>query len=125
MPCGGASLQVTGSKSVTISKASPAISESPTSASSPDDKVTDTATLTGGSNPTGTIEFQAYDVLSCSGTPLEQETVSVNGDGTYGTPTGLTAGPVGTFYSRTATYSGDAANTGAVSICETVEVVPS
>jgi hypothetical protein len=56
--------------------------------------------------------------------PLDQETVNVNGDGTYSTPTGSDAGPVETIYSWAANYIRDAINNGAVSTCETVEIVP-
>ena len=75
--------------------------------------LTDTATLAGGNNPTGSITFI---LLSPSGTTLDTETVNnVKGDGTYSTPTGYslpTSAPAG-FYQWNATYSGDGNNSGA------------
>ena len=52
---------------------------------------TDTATLTGGSSPTGTITFNLYgpsDTADCSGTPVDAEAIA--GNGSYSTPTGYT-----------------------------------
>ena len=46
--------------------------------------LTDTATLSGGVNPTGTITFTLYQ----GSTKLDTETVPVRGNGSYTTPTG-------------------------------------
>jgi hypothetical protein len=74
--------------------------------------LTDTATLTGGDNPTGSITFGLY--LSATGeggssnTPVTSFTVPVNGDGTYG-PVSYTPMAAGQ-YQWVATYSGDSNN---------------
>ena len=58
-----------------------------------------TATLTGGYQPTGTVTFRLYSPsqTACTGTPQHTETVSVNGAGTYTTPTGYAANARGTW----------------------------
>jgi uncharacterized repeat protein (TIGR01451 family) len=69
----------------------------------------DTADLEGGSTPTGSITFT---LLSPSGTTVDTETVSVNGNGSYTTP-GYTLPSTGTVtgtYQWNATYNGDANN---------------
>ena len=45
-------------------------------------KLTDSATISGGSSPTGTITFTLYQ----GGTLVDTETATVNGNGTYTTP---------------------------------------
>ena len=71
--------------------------------------VTDTATLSGGVNPTGTITFTLYGP---TGSKLDTETVSVNGDGTYTTPKGYTLSSTATpgVYQWNATYNGNSNN---------------
>jgi hypothetical protein len=64
----------------------------------------DTATLSGGVNPTGTITFTLY---SPTNTLLDTETVTVNGNGNYTTPTGFTLTPG----AMTGTYQWDAVYT--------------
>jgi hypothetical protein len=62
-----------GAESVAISKASPAIATSPSGGATVGATVTDTATLAGGANPTGTIEFQLYGpsaTASCTTTAV-------------------------------------------------------
>ena len=71
----------------------------------------DTAYLTGGNNPTGSITFILY--YNNGSTPVDQETVSVNGDASYTTPNGYllpTGSTVTGTYLWVATYSGDAYN---------------
>ena len=71
----------------------------------------DTAVLSGGSNPTGTITFTLF--FNGGATPIDTETVTVNGDGTYSTPTGFllpSSGAVTGTYQWNATYSGDTFN---------------
>jgi uncharacterized repeat protein (TIGR01451 family) len=71
--------------------------------------LTDSATLTGGFNPTGTITF----TLLLGGTLVDTESVAVSGNGTYATPTGYQlpgSGTVAGTYQWNATYSGDANN---------------
>jgi hypothetical protein len=72
--------------------------------------VSDTATLAGGNNPTGTITFSLFGPAdaTCAGPPVFTSTVPVNGNGQYqsGPFTPTTAGT----YRWQATYSGDANN---------------
>jgi hypothetical protein len=99
-------------------KAAPAITTTAGPGGAAGSTVTDTATLTGGYQPTGTIEFQLYATPDCSGSPVDDETLTVTGNGTYTTPTGATPAQAGT-YSWTARYSGDTANTPAATPCGT------
>ena len=69
-------------------------------------KLTDTATLSGGYNPTGTITFTLSDP---SGTLRDTETATVSGNGSYATPTGFLPNVAGTWH-WVASYSGDAGN---------------
>ncbi len=69
--------------------------------------LTDTATLSGGYKPTGTITFT---LTSPGGKVVDTETVCVTGDGTYSTPNGYVPTVAGT-YTWSATYSGDVNNT--------------
>ncbi|MCA1683944.1 MAG: hypothetical protein LC708_02290, partial [Actinobacteria bacterium] len=73
-------------------------------------QITDTATLSGGVNPTGTIRFDLYgpDNATCTGTPAFTSTVPVSGNGNY-TSGAHTTAAAGT-YRWVATYSGDANN---------------
>ena len=98
--------------------AAPVLTTTPGGGGPPGTTVTGTATLTGGYQPAGTIEFKLYPTADCSGTPADDETVTVHGDGTYTTPTGYPSAPAGT-YSWTAAYSGDAANAPAATTCGT------
>ena len=73
--------------------------------------VQDTAALSGGSSPTGTITFNLYGpsaTASCSGTPVDTETAAVSGNGDYTTPS-FTPAQAGTYW-WTASYGGDAGN---------------
>lgn len=77
----------------------------------------DSATLTGGSNPAGTITFRLFPPSdsNCSGAPSYTQTVAVT-SGTAATSPGFVIGTVGT-WNWTAVYSGDANNNGATSPC--------
>src|SRR5579884_3797857 len=110
-------------ESVTSIKASPSIVTTPLPGSgSVGDVLRDSAKLSGGSDPTGTITFDLYDNATCSGTPLDEETASVSGDGTYTTPTGLTSTQAMTYY-WVASYGGDASNEKATAGCAEEPVV--
>ena len=63
--------------------------------------------MSGGNSPTGTITFTLY--APNSATVVDTEMATVNGNGTYDTPTGFAPTAVGT-YEWTASYSGDANN---------------
>ncbi|MCA1683920.1 MAG: hypothetical protein LC708_02160, partial [Actinobacteria bacterium] len=77
--------------------------------------ISDTATLTGGIAPTGTILFELFgpDNPTCAGVPIFTSTVTVAGNGVYpsGNFTTQVNGPAGPgTYRWVATYSGDANN---------------
>jgi len=91
--------------------------------------LSDSATLSGGSNPTGTITF----TLTGPGNLIEfTDVVTVNGNGTYTTLQGTnpggftlpTSGTVAGTYSWNATYSGDPNNNGATASPEPTVVSP-
>src|SRR5262249_31376126 len=68
--------------------------------------LTDSATLANGYHPVGTITFT---LVAPSGVTVDTETVAVNGNGTYSTPTGFTLPSTSTVtgtYQWNATYSG-------------------
>ena len=72
--------------------------------------LTDSAVLSGGSNPTGTITFT---LVAPGGSTVDTESVTVNGNGTYKTPVGYTIpyhGGLAGIYQWNASYSGDANN---------------
>src|SRR5262249_58078571 len=77
-------------------------------------KLTDTAVLSGGYNPTGTITFTLY---SPSNVAVYTDVVTVSGNGSYDTSTGTNPGgylPTATgTYLWTASYSGDSNNNSA------------
>jgi hypothetical protein len=69
--------------------------------------IKDTATVSGGSSPTGTVTFKLYDNSSCSGAAVFSDTESLsNGSSTSGSFTPSSAGS----YYWIATYNGDANN---------------
>ncbi len=71
-------------------------------------EVTDTAFLTGGFQPTGTIRFDLYNNETCTGPPVFTDTVTVAGNGEYTTRPFIL--PAAGIYHFVATYSGDANN---------------
>jgi hypothetical protein len=86
--------------------------------------LTDTATLAEGNSPTGMITF----TLVGAGVPAggHTETVTVNGNGNYTTPTGFTLPTTGTVagvYQWNAVYSGDANNAPVSLVGDTAEQV--
>ncbi len=96
-----------------VPKASPTISTTPSASSitltNSSETLKDTAVLSGGSNPTGTITFTLY----YNGNLVDTEMATVSGDGTYSTPTGYTLPTNKTVtgtYQWDATYSGDGNN---------------
>jgi len=71
----------------------------------------DTAVLSGGYSPTGTITFTLY--YNGATTPVDTEEATVTGNGSYSTPTGYTLPTTGTVagtYQWDASYSGDTDN---------------
>ena len=99
---------------VTVNKASPTLSTTPspttiTLSNATPPVLTDTATLAGGYHETGTITF----TLFLGSTLVDTETATVSGNGTYSTPTGYTLPTTGTVtgtYQWDATYNGDTNN---------------
>jgi hypothetical protein len=74
-------------------------------------KLTASATLAGGSSPTGTLTFT---LVAPDGTAVDAESVTVNGNGTYSTPAGYLPAAAGT-YNWLAAYGGDSNNSSASS----------
>ena len=118
-------------ESVEVQKASPAVTTvaSPAFGALIGASLSDTATLAGGFNPTGTIVFNVYgpNDATCSGAPVfTSALIPVNGNGNYlsGSFTPTVAGT----YSFIASYSGDANNNPASDTCalpaETIRVAP-
>ena len=101
----------TASEPVTITTASPPIrintSQQPATATV-GTSIADTATVTGGDNPTGTVTFNLYNNSTASGTPLFTD-ANVPLVGTMATSTGYTATATGADY-WVATYNGDSNN---------------
>ena len=101
-------------ESVTSIKASPTIATHASKTGAGvvgTDSTSDSATVSGGDHPTGSIQFsiKAPDgSTSKVGSP-----VTVNGDGTYSAPPSVALAQVGT-YTWSASYSGDSLNNGAV-----------
>src|SRR5207237_3119781 len=98
---------------VVVSPASPAINTIPdkTTVTLGTASVTlnDTAVLSGGYHPTGTITF----TLVYNSVTVDTETVSVNGNASYSTPAGYTlpiSGAVTGTYQWNATYTSDTSN---------------
>ena len=99
---------------VVVSKASPAITTTPSitavTLGTSSVNLKDTAVLSGGYYEAGSITFTLY----LGGTLLDTETVAVNGNGSYTTPTGYTLPTTGTVtgtYQWDASYNGDTNNT--------------
>ncbi|MGH3053379.1 MAG: hypothetical protein ACRDL7_00185, partial [Gaiellaceae bacterium] len=88
------------------------------------DTYKDSATLSGTVNQTGngSITFKLYPAADCGGTVLDTETVSVDDNGTFETPTGVVLTNAGTYY-WVASFSGDKNNDSATSGCNDEQVV--
>jgi hypothetical protein len=80
--------------------------------------ISDTATLSGGTNPTGQITFNLYgpNDATCSSAAIFTSTVTVAGNGSYGSTPAFTPTAVGT-YRWIANYSGDANNNATTNAC--------
>lgn len=79
--------------------------------------ISDTATLSGGAAPTGTISFNLYgpNDLTCTSAPIFTSSVPVSGNGAYFSPS-FTPSALGV-YRWIANYSGDANNTATANFC--------
>jgi len=106
--------------------ASPSLSSAASGSVATGGAISDSATLSGGSSPTGTITFQLFGPgdTSCT-TPIATSSATVTGDGTYGSSpfTATTPGA----YRWVAGYGGDGANNSTGGACgatgESVTVV--
>ena len=109
--CGG-----TG-ETLTVNKGTPSLSTTASTNVSVGQSVTDSATLSGGYNPAGSITYTLYgpsSSASCT-TQVGQVTKSVSGDGSYTSPT-ITPGQAGTYW-WIANYGGDSNNTATTNGC--------
>ena len=85
--------------------------------------IADKATVTGGSNPTGTVTFSLYNNVNGTGTPLYTDTEALSGG--VATSKGYIASATATDY-WVATYNGDSNNNAVTSPAanEPVSIVP-
>src|SRR5207245_7442666 len=69
----------------TVNKASPAMTTSATATATAGGTIQDTATLSGGTSPTGTISFSIYgpNDTTCGGTATSAGSATVSGNGSY------------------------------------------
>jgi hypothetical protein len=100
-----------------LGKVTPSLSTAASSGVTVGSSISDTATLSGGSSPTGTITFNLFgpNDSMCSGLTIFTNTVTVNGNGMYASGN-FTPGTAGTYY-WIASYSGDANNNGKSGSC--------
>jgi uncharacterized repeat protein (TIGR01451 family) len=106
-------------ESITSIKTTPSITTLQDPASgSVGDTFDDKATLSGTfqQDGSGSIKWTLYPNDDCSGTPLDTESLPVNSDGTFETPTGVAVNSAGTYY-WVAEFSGDSNNAEATSGC--------
>ena len=113
-------------ESVDVNMASPSITTTASADIKLGGALTDTAHLTGGFNPTGTITFNLYgpNNATCAGAAVFTSTVDVSGNGNY-TSGSFTPSAIG-IYRWIASYSGDLNNSPVSGACndenETVSV---
>ena len=84
--------------------------------------VSNTATLSGGVHPTGTIAFALYRAgdTTCGQDPVSQSEATVTGNGDYTSATYTT--PAAGTYRWTAEYSGDLDNDASSSVCTSIVI---
>jgi hypothetical protein len=105
-------------ETATVSPSTPAITTTASGTVALGGTISDSAILSGGFNPTGTITFTVFgpNNSSCTGAPaFPAKTVTAAGDGTYASGTFTPTAP-GT-YRFVVTYSGDTNNAAATSAC--------
>jgi uncharacterized repeat protein (TIGR01451 family)/fimbrial isopeptide formation D2 family protein len=100
----------------TVNKDNPGISTVASADVTIGGSLSDTATVSGGNNPTGTVTFKLYgpNDATCTGTPIFTSTVALSG--TSATSGGFAPSAVGT-YRWIATYNGDVNNNTASGAC--------
>lgn len=106
-------------ESVVISQATPAIATTASAGGAVGTSLTDHATLSGGSSPTGSITFRLYgpNDATCGNAPVfTSSAVAVNGNGGYTSTPAFTTTATGTYRWR-ASYSGDAGNAAVAGAC--------
>lgn len=110
----------TGTNAITVNPVSPSISTIPSQGGPVGTVLNDTATLSGGVNPTGNVTFKLYSPsdVTCSSTPVYTYTDSA---APYATTPGFTSTETGT-YRWVAEYSGDASNNPVTSGCQEEQV---
>jgi hypothetical protein len=101
----------------TVGKLSPTMTTQASAGVNTGGNITDTATLSGGTSPTGTITFTLFgpNNNTCSGAAIFTSTKTVSGNGPY-TSDPYTATAAGV-YRWVATYSGDSNNNGVNGAC--------
>ena len=105
-------------ESVVVSQAHPSISTTASADIKLGGQLSDTALLSGGFNPTGSITFSLYgpDNANCSGQSVFTNTVDVDANGSYTTSQTFT--PIATgIYRWIASYSGDDNNSAVAGAC--------
>lgn len=104
-----------------VTKATPSISTTPSAGGTVGTVLNDTATLTGGSSPTGSVTFKLFPPsdTSCTGAPVYTNTDTASPYATTGGYTSLVAGT----YHWTADYAGDTNNNAVSSGCSAEPVV--
>ena len=114
----------TGASSTTINKVSPTLPTTPSAGGPIGTVLNDSATVTGGSSPTGTVDFKLFPPsdATCAGTPVYTQSGVALVAGTASTSPGYTSLVAGT-YRWTAHYSGDGNNNSADSGCTAEPVV--
>ncbi|MGB7685220.1 MAG: hypothetical protein WBL45_05495, partial [Solirubrobacterales bacterium] len=114
LPCNAAN------QTSTVGKASPNLSGMATSANTVGEAITDSATLTGGFQASGQLTFRAFgpNDQTCATTPKYEETVAVNGDGSYSPPEFVPT--LAGLYRWTVEYGGDGNNQPASLPCDTL-----
>lgn len=110
---------------LTVNKLSPSIVTTPNpTTGTVGVTLNDSATLSGGYSPTGTISFRLFSPTdaTCSGTPAFTNTINVlSGNGNYNTSAGFVTNSAGT-WRWIASYSGDANNNTASGGCNDEQV---
>ena len=104
-------------ENVVVNPATPSIATSATLGGQVGDLISDTATVSGGFNPTGTVTFKLYswDDPTCDGSAIFTATVPLGQNGTASSGT-FQVTHEGTYH-WVASYSGDANNESATGAC--------
>lgn len=105
------------------SQGTPTISTTPSGSVPAGGQISDSATVSGGSSPSGIVTFKLFGPgnPTCTGTPIATRTGTLNGSG-MASSGNVTTGAPGT-YNWVAVYSGDANNVSVTSPCGSEQVV--